>query len=621
MKTKTQIVLNSLIWIIISMAASMAIIYILMEDYAREFSVSRIKHGISIIDTQLVEMKDNLVSVAGRISRQVTGKLELINDPEMQDMAEEGKRDLTIQLYKLSRVSSVPLAVVYGENGKWISFVRSDDDLLQLGFSIGNEHMMSARIPVGNDPPEYDQWKKSGEKTVFPAKWDIPSGQGYEYGKLQGLIRVNTWMPIMTEKMDKDTLDIRHELGGMVMVSGPVDSFFCKRLSILTGGHVNFFLDQVFSAGTLDEYKLTDRISSIGKAGKTGISVKAEYRDPRFSDGTYFEGKFPIFNKQGYLGAVSILYSKEELKHFFKRILMSFIGVSIFCIILVIPFSLYFAKRIFSPITKLVAFMEILSKGNFTQLTGIQRKDEIGLMAGAMEKMSFGLGKIIQKNISVSQDLLDLISSQAPSLEETSASLEEIEATSDQNSENAGLADLHIREVRQMLGEIRDSMNQLNTSIEAITVSGKESAGVIKTIDAISFQTNLLALNASVEAARAGESGAGFSVVASEIRNLASKTAEAAQNTASLIRQSIDKMSEGSKLSAQVKIKFEEIIKRSDTVSDLINNISTASYEQHRGIEQINKSMDDIELMTRQIVAGAETLSHSINAFTFEQDL
>ena len=150
-------------------------------------------------------------------------------------------------------------------------------------------------------------------------------------------------------------------------------------------------------------------------------------------------------------------------------------------------------------------------------------------------------------------------------------------------------------------------------------VSGKETAGVIKTIDAISFQTRLLALNASVEAARAGESGAGFGVVASEVGNLAEKTAEAAQNIASLIGQSIDKMSEGSKLFIQVKNKFDEIVKSSDTVSDLINSISRASNEQHRGIQQINKSMDEIEFITRQIVAGAETLSHAMDAFTFEQ--
>ncbi|MFP4466153.1 MAG: methyl-accepting chemotaxis protein [Candidatus Goldiibacteriota bacterium] len=223
-------------------------------------------------------------------------------------------------------------------------------------------------------------------------------------------------------------------------------------------------------------------------------------------------------------------------------------------------------------------------------------------ISGGAEQVTSASGQVAAS----SQELAQGASEQASSLEETSSSLEEMTSMIQQNAENARQANSMASEQNKTASQGVESMQRLSTSIGEIKTSSAETAKIIKTIDEIAFQTNLLALNAAVEAARAGEAGKGFAVVAEEVRNLAKRAAEAAKNTSELIAGSQKNVDNGVQVSEEVGKILGEIGGTASKVANLISEVSAASEEQARGIEQLNSAVAEMDKVTQRNSANAE---------------
>jgi methyl-accepting chemotaxis protein len=205
-----------------------------------------------------------------------------------------------------------------------------------------------------------------------------------------------------------------------------------------------------------------------------------------------------------------------------------------------------------------------------------------------------------------SQSLAEGASEHAATLEETSASLEEMASMTQRNADNAVKASELARQSRLAAETGATDMQQMAGAIHGMKTANDAIAGILKTIETISFQTNLLALNAAVEAARAGEAGMGFAVVAEEVRTLAQQCAHAAKETALKIEGAAARTKEGVTLSTKVSDGLQQILGRAREVDSLIAEVSSASKEQSRAVDQINSAVAQMDRVTQSTAAGAE---------------
>lgn len=205
-----------------------------------------------------------------------------------------------------------------------------------------------------------------------------------------------------------------------------------------------------------------------------------------------------------------------------------------------------------------------------------------------------------------SQSLAGDASRQAAALQETAAASEEVNAMARRNRQNSSAAAGRIAEAQRKFADTNQSLDQMVAAMGEIRTSSDEISRIIKTIDEIAFQTNILALNAAVEAARAGEAGMGFAVVADEVRGLAHRSAAAASETASLIEQSINKSSRGLKLVDEVALAIRTITDDEATMQKLVEEVSSGSDEQARGMDQISKAIAEMDQVTQNGAARAQ---------------
>ncbi|MFG6176461.1 methyl-accepting chemotaxis protein [Halomonas sp. THAF12] len=206
---------------------------------------------------------------------------------------------------------------------------------------------------------------------------------------------------------------------------------------------------------------------------------------------------------------------------------------------------------------------------------------------------------------------------QAAALSETASSMEQLTTTVGHNADHADQAREVAADTAGSAERGRQAMAEVVTAIDAINDSATRMTSIVDTIDSIAFQTNILALNASVEAARAGEHGRGFAVVAEEVRNLASRSAQATQEIKALIERSDGQVVEGSRRVKDTDALIAGMAGDIQRLSGLVEEISTATREQRQGIEQVGVAVTQMDRMTQQnagLVEGNGTASRRLVA-------
>lgn len=198
------------------------------------------------------------------------------------------------------------------------------------------------------------------------------------------------------------------------------------------------------------------------------------------------------------------------------------------------------------------------------------------------------------------EELSSRTEQQSASIEETAASMEQLTQTVRQNTDNARQASSLASQASNNATETGARMDRVSDTMSQITESSRKMTEIIELIDSIAFQTNILALNASVEAARAGEQGRGFSVVANEVRSLASRSANASSDIRALLETSSQQISRGSAVVKEAGQSVRLAVESNERMNTLMQEITSASEEQSSGIEEVNTAIGQLEQVTQQ---------------------
>jgi methyl-accepting chemotaxis protein len=338
---------------------------------------------------------------------------------------------------------------------------------------------------------------------------------------------------------------------------------------------------------------------------------------------------------------VEYLASANDL----RNIIIAIAGAAVLASLLI---YFFFARSITRPLGRGVAFAEQVAGGDFTRELALDRGDEVGKLAAALNSMSVKLRAMVEKiqdsavqvassseQITASaQRLSEGAQTQASTLEETSASMEQLSASVDQVAEHAQSQAAAVEQGSSSMAQVRRSIEEVSKDlaeiaglatrsvenalegaravsavvegINLIAGSSEKIGGIVTVISDIADQTNLLALNASIEAARAGEHGRGFAVVADEVSKLADRSSASTKEIVGLIKESVKNVDKGVETAHVSQLSMEQIRAASQQVKDTISGLSESMTQQVEAVKELSRALESVSEMSQSISAATE---------------
>ena len=583
MSLRNRLMLMSVLLVAAVMAISTAVAYFILDRQSGEAASQVIGKSFTLIQEELqagqAKLAKGVSQLAGMDKIPVNVKYLVeyggkTKEPELRPTYGE-----VVQTMENSVLAQGFWKVaIYGPAGELMAWAVSQDGGVLLGYAQTQpQYQRRFKLIKPGEELNLNNWQDSGTPgSEFPQN---RAAKGREESAstlvLEGqALCLMSQAPVLGDVYNRETNSFDTKPVGLVVALVRLDEAQVRRLARLGGTGVNIYTSQGLSVGT--EPGLARPSRNWDAAPEKYDSHLTEVQAEKAS---YYEGLMGLSGGGKRLAAVACLYSKEAANRNSQQMIKLLALAALACVLLTVPGAWIFAHRLARPLNQAIAELDDMS-----------------------QQMSAAAGQVS----AASQSLAQNASTQAGSLEEISAALADTTGRAQQNSSNAQEADRHGRQGIENLQSANQSMKTLKQSMRETSEAGDNVVKVVQTIDAIAFQINLLALNAAVEAARAGAAGAGFAVVAGEVRNLAMRSAEASHNTHTLVEDIIQKIKVGSGVVEKTDQLYGKVALGVQAVTGLVGEIAAASQEQLGDIEQVGSAIQSINQGTQQGAANAQ---------------